>query len=263
MQVAALTGAQVALRILSQQSPDQGVSGRSILAQSPATLDIGSALSRASSASLTAIQALGSSGSTGGSANTLATIKEWAKLGQFHNAANGVVDDRLRELVKGGTLPSLDVLDESQWNGLSEGEKNIYGLVRTLQGLYDAQPKSLEEALSDHVKVVLESHPESIARMQAGLASGTLKAEDGWNDIIAGYQAELSAAQEGRMQIHAIDDPKLVSSTHEFSARFDGIGWSGRGVTTHADMPALQSLYGTQNVMPGSSPYFGNYAITW
>lgn len=262
MQVAALTGAEVALRILSQQSSGQGATGKSTLAQPPATLDVGSAPSRASSASMAAIQALGTGGSGRGSARTLATVKEWAKLGQFHNVANGVVDDRLRELVKGGTLPTLDALSESQWDSLSDDERNIYGLVRTLQGLYDAQPKSIEDALSTHISQVLEGYPESIARMTEGVANGTLK-EPNWKDIIAGYEAELAAAREGRMQIHAIDDPKLASATNEFGARFDGIGWSGGGVTTHADIPALQSLYGTKNVLPGSSPYFGTFAITW
>lgn len=262
MQVVGLSGAEVALRILSQGASAQGGTQAASAPSPIAVLDPASALGRTSTSALSAIQALGVTGKDMNGADTVATIKAWAKLGQFQSAGRGVVDDQLRELVKDGKLASLGALDEEQASRLSSSEANIYSLVRTLQGLYDAQPKSIEEALNSHVAQVLEGYPESIARMKQGVADGTLK-EPNWKDIIAGYEAELAAARDGRMQIHAVDDPKLVSATNEFSARFDGIGWSGRGVTTHADIPALQAKFGTSNVTPGSSPYVGSYVITW
>lgn len=263
MQVEGLSGAEVALRILSRQTsaPDRtaGANSQPLIA----TLDVGNASGRTSSAAFSAIQALGSASGVNNSADSVATIKAWAKLGQFQNAGRGVVDDQLRELVKDGKLASLGAIDEDEWSRLSSSEQNVYGIVRTLQGLYEGQPKSIEDALSTHVKQILEGHPESIARMKAGLASGALPAADGWSDVIAGYEAELAAAQQGMMQIHAVDDPKLVSAEDKFSVHNDGVGWSGAGVTVHADIPALQALYGTQNVLPGSSPYAGSYVITW
>ncbi|MDX2202752.1 MAG: hypothetical protein NW223_08375 [Hyphomicrobiaceae bacterium] len=261
MQIGALSGADVALRILSRGmlAPGGGASGAQA-APSVAVLDLQSASNRTSNAALSAIQALGATDA--GGADNIATVKTWAKLGQFQSAGRGVVDDQLRDLVKDGKLASLGALDEEQWSRLSSSEQNIYGLVRTLQGLYDGQPKSIEDALTRHVSQVLEGYPESIARMKEGVANGTLK-EASWPDIIAGYESELAAAQQGRMQVHAVDDPKLVSATNAFTVHNDGVGWSGSGVTVHADIPALQALYGTQNVLPGSSPYAGSYVITW
>jgi hypothetical protein len=157
----------------------------------------------------------------------------------------------------------LPALSESQYASLSKAEQNIYGVVRTLQGLYDAMPKTIEQALSDHVKLVLDSYPEAIARMKDGLASGTLPASDGWNDVIANYETELAAAQQGRMQIHAVTDPGLVQEDAQFTVSGGEHGWSGYGESVQADIPALQSAYGTRNVLPGASPYVGAYVITW
>jgi len=132
-----------------------------------------------------------------------------------------------------------------------------------LQGLYDTMPKTIEQALSDHVKSVLDFYPDAIVRMQDQLSSVSPADAELIKQNIAGYQEELEAAQQGRMQIHTASDSSLVTATEEFSASGGEFGWSGRGVSVHADIPALQKAYGTKNVLPGDSPYFGTYVITW
>lgn len=212
---------------------------------------------------------VGTQGTSGGTpsksdgSGQIADVKAWAKLDVFRNAANGVADDQIRALVRDGELPQLPALDDAQWNQLSEAEQNVYGTVRALQGLYGSMPETLSQALSDHVTTVLETYPDDISRMESGLASGTLKAEDGWEDIIASRKAELAAAQQGTMQIHAVNDPALVRTENEFTVTREGSGWSARGITVNANFPALYETYGTTNVRPGSSPYTGDFVITW
>ncbi|WP_063682377.1 hypothetical protein [Bradyrhizobium stylosanthis] len=251
----------IALQILSRASSgaQSGPSARSPLAASRDDGFTASSLNGGTGA----LQTYSASGALSDGGNAIAAIKAMAKSDAFRNAAQGRADDQVRALVRDGKLAELPALDETQWASLSKSEQSIYGVVRTLQGLYDAMPKSIEQALSDHVKTVLDSYPESIARMKDGLASGTLPASDGWTDIIANSEAELEAARQGRMQIHAASDSGMVTATEEFSASGGEFGWSGRGVTVHADIPALQKAYGTKNVLPGDSPYFGTYVITW
>lgn len=202
--------------------------------------------------------------SAGQPGEAMAELKKWAKMDVFRNAAKAIADDEVRGLVRDGHLPLLPRIDDEQWNQLSTEEQNVYGTVSVLQGLYDAMPKTLDQALSDHVNSILEGYPEDIERMKNGLASGALKAEDGWEGIIAQREAELAAAREGKMQIHAVDDPSLVQTTNEFSvSRGASFGWSGRGITVNGNFPNLYEAFGTKNVVPGSSPYTGDYVITW
>lgn len=202
-------------------------------------------------------------GNSGQITDAMAAVKKWAKLDVFQSAANAIADDQVRALVRDGQLAQLPPLDEEQWNSLSEAEQNVYETVRSLQGLYDSMPKTLEQALSDHVNSILETHPDEIDRMKGGLASGTLKAEDGWESIVARYETELAAAQQGKMQIHAVNDPALVQTKNEFTVSRGAVGWSARGITVNANFPALYEAYDTKNVRPGSSPYVGDYVITW
>lgn len=202
-------------------------------------------------------------GNSGQITDAMAAVKKWAKLDVFRNAANAVADDQVRALVRDGQLPQLPPLDEEQWNSLSEAEQNVYGTVRSLQGLYDSMPKTLEQALSDHVNSILETHPDAIDSMKSGLASNTLKAEDGWEGIIARYETELAAAQQGKIQIHAVNDPALVQTESEFTVSRGAVGWSARGITVNGNFPNLYETFGTKNVRPGSSPYTGDYVITW
>ncbi|ABD07920.1 conserved hypothetical protein [Rhodopseudomonas palustris HaA2] len=204
-----------------------------------------------------------SAGTLPSGASAIAMIKTMAASGTFANAAMGVADDQVRALVRDGKIAQLPLPKDFQTAGLSTAEQNVYHVVQTLQSLYDAQPKTLDDALAGHVATVLDSYPEAIARMKDGLANGTLPESDGWNDVIARYEDELSAAQQGKMKITAIDDPGLVRTTNEFSVSSNGIGWSGRGTSTTANIPALQELLGTGNVLPGGSPYTGSYAISW
>ena len=251
----------IALQIMSRASDgaQPGSSARSRPAASPNDGFAGSSLSGGAST----LQTYSASGALSDGGNAIAAIKAMAKSGIFQNAAQGNADDDVRALVRDGKLAELPALDEAQWASLSKSEQNIYGVVRTLQGLYDAMPKTIEQALSDHVKTVLDSYPESIARMQDQLSSVSPAEADLIKQNIAGYQAELEAAQQGRMQIHAVTDSSLVTATEEFSVSGGEFGWSGRGVTVHADIPALQSAYDTKNVLAGDSPYFGTYVITW
>lgn len=261
MQVAGLSSAQIALRILSSGSRQDAPASGNASSLGGARLDFSGASTRTSAGVASAIQGLGSTASD--ASDAIANVRSWAKSGIFANAAKGVTDDTVRTLVRDGKLPTLPVLDEAQYDQLTDAEKNIYGTVSTLQGMYDWQPKSLDEALSRHVATVLESYPESITRMKAGLANGTLPAADGWPDVIKQYEAEYAAARDGRMQIMAIDDPALVSADLNYTARNDGVGWSGSGGRVEADIPALQALTGKSNVWPGASPYAGNYVIAW
>ncbi|MFC5358794.1 hypothetical protein [Azospirillum himalayense] len=193
----------------------------------------------------------------------IAAVKEWAKSDVFRNAANAVADDQVRALVRDGRLSQLPALDDDQLNQLSEAERNVYGTVRSLQGLYDGMPKTMDQALADRKAVVLEAYPDEINRMRSGLASGSLKKEDGWEDIIASREAELAAARQGTMKIHAVNDSNLVQSRGEFTVARDGNGWSARGITVNGNAAALQEKFGTKNMQVGSSPYTGDYVITW
>ena len=193
----------------------------------------------------------------------IAAVKEWAKSDVFRNAANAVADDQVRALVRDGKLSQLPSLDDDQLNQLSEAERNVYGTVRSLQGLYDSMPKTLDQALADRKTLVLEAYPDEIGRMRSGLASGSLKKEDGWEDIIASREAELAAARQGTMKIHGVNDSNLVQSKGEFTVTHDGNGWSARGITVNGNASALQETFGTKNMQVGSSPYTGDYVITW
>ncbi|WP_249143413.1 hypothetical protein [Bradyrhizobium liaoningense] len=218
--------------------------------------------SNRASGAFSALLTYSASGALSDGTNAIAAIKAMAKSSAFRNAAQGSADDEVRALVRDGKLAELPALDEAQYAGLSKSEQSIYGVVRTLQGLYDAMPKTIEQALSDRVKSVLDTYPESIARMQDQLSSVSPAEAELIKQNIVGYQQELEAALQGRMQIHATDS-SMVTATEEFSASGGEFGWSGRGVTVHADIPALQRAYGTKNVLPGDSPYFGTYVITW
>lgn len=268
MRVAGLSGAEIALRVLRHGAEAGG--GQAVTPQSGgvAAIDIRPRAASAASGALAAIHDLASAGpsSSGAgmsSADAVAALRDWAKSGLFHSAAQGVADDAVRAAVKDGKLPTLPTLDDSAYAALSEPERKIYGVVSVLQGMYGWQPKSLADALSSHVDAVLESYPDAIARMQAGLSDGTLKEEEGWKVIIADYQQQLDAARSGTMQIHAGSDPGLVREIDEFTVHDDGVGWSGSALRVEADIPALQAKYGTSHVLPGASPYIGTYAITW
>ena len=200
---------------------------------------------------------------TGEAAEAMAAVKQWAKSDIFRNAAQGAADDAIRALVRDGQLIDLPRLEPAQLDQLNEAEKNVHGVVRGLQGLYAAMPKSLPQALSDHVNSILEGYPDNIARMKEGLASGTLPAEDGWHELIVRDEAILAAAQQGKMQIHAVDDPTLVQSQWEFSVTGGDTGWSASGTSVSANFPALYTAFDTKNVRPGTSPYIGDYVITW
>ncbi|WP_148219780.1 hypothetical protein [Azospirillum sp. B510] len=210
-----------------------------------------------------ALLSLKAGGSSGQAADAVAAVREWAKSDVFRNAAKGVADDQVRALVRDGKLPELPKLTDKQYAQLSEEERNIYGTVSTLQGLYSAMPKTLDQALADRKKVVLESYPDDISRMRSGLASGALKKEDGWEDVIAGREAELTAAMQGKMKIHAVNDPALVQSKGEFTVSRNAYGWSGSGMTVNGNGSALEKTFGTKNFDVGSSPYTGDYVITW
>ncbi|MBK3800639.1 hypothetical protein GAY33_15585 [Azospirillum brasilense] len=199
----------------------------------------------------------------GKASDGIAAVKEWAKSDVFRNAANAVADDQVRALVRDGKLSELPALDDDQLSQLSEAERNIYGTVKSLQGLYGGMPKTMDQALADRKKVVLEAYPDEINRMRSGLASGTLKKEDGWEDIIASREAELTAARQGTMKIHAVNDSNLIQSKGEFTVAHDANGWSARGMTVNGNASALQEAFGTKNMQVGSSPYTGDYVITW
>lgn len=203
------------------------------------------------------------SGVLSGASGTVALIKAMASSSTFANAARGVVDDQVRTLVRDGKIAQLPLPKDFDPSTLSTAEQNIYHVVEGLQSLYGAQPKTLDDALASHVKNVVDGYPEMIARMKDGLANGTLPESDGWKDVIAKSEAELEAAQQGRIKITGIDDPTLVKTTNEFNVKLDGIGWSGSGTKTTANIPALQQLTGTSNVVAGGGPYTGSYVISW
>ncbi|CEJ12860.1 hypothetical protein BN1110_03164 [bacterium YEK0313] len=193
---------------------------------------------------------------------TLDFIRSMAGSSEFGAAADGRTDDQVRALVRDGRLPAMPALDDGQRAQLSERETNVYEIVRGLQGLYEAMPKSLDDALARRVQVILDSYPESIARMKQGVADGSLK-EETWPGIIAGYEEQLAAAREGRMTIAAETDPRLVQGRSDFTMRRDAIGFSGNGQrTTTSDWTALHAKYGA-NVEIGSSPYTPGWVITW
>lgn len=260
MQVAGLSGAEVALRILSARGP-QAI-GRGAAVPTAATaphLDVIGAVGRTSSSSMIAIQSL----PTSGSQESLQIVKALAKQGALQGAARGEVDDKLRELVKTGQLPVLKPIDGTDYMQLSPAEENVYGILRALQDLYGAMPKSLDQALNEHVANVLKNNPDTIARIKTGLADGSLKAEDGWNDLIAGFEDELAAAQHGRMRIQAVHDENLIKGHMEFNVTKSGLGWAGSGVGVETDDAGLLALTGAKHILPGASPYTDNYVISW
>lgn len=190
-------------------------------------------------------------------------IRSMARSSEFAAAAEGRTDDQVRALVRDGKLPAMPTLDDGQRAALSDRERNVYDIVRGLQGLYDAMPKGLDDALARRVSTILESYPESIARMKQGVADGSLK-EETWPTIIAGYEEQLAAAREGRMRISAETDPRLVQGRSDFTMQRDAIGFSGSGqTTTTSDWNAIVDKYGTKNVEIGSSPYTTGWVITW
>lgn len=216
-------------------------------------------------ASFSAPTTYSASGALPAGATALAAIKAMAKSDTFRTAATGVADDQVRALVRDGAIATLPThLSEAQYNSLSTAERNVYGVVSTLQGLYDAQPKTLDQALSSYVKGIVDGYPEMIAREKEGLASGALPASDGWADVIARHEAEYAAARDGRMQIHAVNDPSLVSADMEFTVTGGDGGWSGNaGGGIQANHEALQKAFGAKNTMASASPYIGTYVITW
>ncbi|RTL69320.1 MAG: hypothetical protein EKK41_13930 [Hyphomicrobiales bacterium] len=263
-----MSGAEIALRVLTQGSKAETGQVGTLQQFRSAAIDMTPSTAAATSSALAAIHDLASgkpspSGAAMSSADAVDAVKQWAKSGLFHAAAQGNADDAVRAAVKDGKLPTLPTLDDATYAVLSEPERKIYGVVGVLQGMYDAQPKTLAEALSSHVDAVLQSYPEAIARMQAGVADGTLKEAEGWKGIIADYQQQLDAARSGKMEIHSVDDKAQVREIDEFTVHDDGVGWSGRGLRVEADIPALQAKYGTSHVLPGASPYIGAYVITW
>lgn len=238
--------------------------GRTLAGQLAAHMQAGGG---GSSATALALMAGGDgktmAGTAGQASDGIAAVREWAKSDVFRSAAGGVADDRVRAMVRDGQLPRLPQLDEGQRDRMSAEEQNIYGTVSALQGLYDSMPKSLDQALADHKKTVIEAYPDEISRMRSGLASGSLKAEDGWNDIIASREAELAAAMQGTMRIQGVNDPGLIQTKNEFTVARDANGWSARGMTVNGNIPALQESFGTKNLRAESSPYTGDYVITW
>lgn len=112
---------------------------------------------------------------------------------------------------------------------------------------------------------MLENNGETIARIKSGLADGSLKAEDGGNDIIAGFEDELAAAREGRMRIQAVNDERLMQGHMDFTAYKAGLGWAGAGLGggVETDDAGLHALTGAKHILPGASPYTDNYVISW
>lgn len=195
---------------------------------------------------------------------TVDAIKAMARMPEFGSAANGRTDDTVRALVRDGKVPQLPLhLTDAQRDQLSEKEIDLFTIVQGLQGLYDAMPKSLDEALSQHVKQVIDGYPGMINQMNADFAEGKLPGEY-WEKQVSRYESELAAARGGTMKISAETDTSLVRGTSEFTMQRDAIGYSGRGQkTTTSDWNAITKKYGTENVQIGSSPYTPGWVITW
>jgi hypothetical protein len=195
---------------------------------------------------------------------TVDAVKAMAKMPEFRSAADGRADDTVRALVRDGKVPQLPVrLTDAQAAQLSEKEINLFTIVQGVQGLYDAMPKSLDAALSQHVKQVIDGYPGMINQMKADIAGGKLPREYGEKQA-SRYESELAAARGGTMKISAETDTRLVRGISEFTMQRDAIGYSGRGqTTTTSDWNAITKKYGTENIQIGSSPYTSGWVITW
>src|SRR5262245_13137384 len=86
MQVGGLSGAEVALRILTRQTSATDDNSKASSQSIVAALDVGSASRRTSSASFSGIHALGPANGEANAADTVANVKAWAQMAQFQNA---------------------------------------------------------------------------------------------------------------------------------------------------------------------------------
>jgi hypothetical protein len=197
---------------------------------------------------------------------TVDAVKAMARLPAFAAAANGRTDETVRALVRDGKLPQMPLhLTDEQAAQLSDEEKTLYSIVKGLQGMYDAMPKSIDDALARHVKLVTDTYPDMIDRMRSGLADGSYRADlvEIAEQQITRYEGELAAARAGTMKITAETDTSLVGGISEFTMQKDAIGFSGRGQKTTSDWNGLINKYGTENIQVGSSPYTTGWVISW
>uniref|UniRef100_Q07S49 Uncharacterized protein n=1 Tax=Rhodopseudomonas palustris (strain BisA53) TaxID=316055 RepID=Q07S49_RHOP5 len=195
---------------------------------------------------------------------TVDAVKAMAKMPEFGSAANGRADDAVRSLVRDGKVPQLPLhLTDGQAAQLSDKEKTLFAIVQGVQGLYDAMPKTLDEALSQHVNQVIDGYPNMINQMKSDIVDGKLPGEY-WEKQVTRYESELTAAREGTMKITSETDTRLVGAKSEFTMQRDAIGYSGRGqTTTTSDWNSIINKYGTENIQIGSSPYTTGWVITW
>jgi hypothetical protein len=250
-----------AQQILERNSADQTAAGK--LVQLVQYLKSqGSKGKHTTYSDLAKISGQGDAATTGD--ETVDAVKAMAKMPEFISAANGRADDAVRSLVRDGKVPQLPLhLTDAQAAQLSDREKTLFAIVQGLQGLYDAMPKSLDDALSQHVKQVIDGYPDMINQMKADIAAGRLPGEYGEKQV-SRYEAELAAARGGTMKITAETDTRLVRGISEFTMQRDAIGYSGRGqTTTTSDWNAITKKYGTENIQIGSSPYTTGWVITW
>lgn len=197
-------------------------------------------------------------------AKTVQKVKDIANTLGFNDGVGRIDPEKIRTMVSNGEIPPLAKLEQADIANLTPAEKDLYALIESWQNYYNAQPQTVDEALENYKKIVIESYPESITRMKNELASGKLDPKDGWEDVIASYESELSAATEGRMEIRTVNDPKLVYETGAYKSKQNAFGgWDLDTPNTQADIPALQKLCGTNNVCAGISPNFGAYVISW
>lgn len=264
------------MRIGGSVHTQSDVSALQLLSRPPSGTGVFSATASGTASAAPLVQAVGqsrtaspfvtysSNGALSSDASAAAQIKAMAATGTFRNAAKGVADDEVRTLVRDGRIATLPALNDAQLSRMSKEERNVYGVVRGLQSLFEAQPKSPEQALEDHRNIVLQSYPDEIERQRGRLASQSDPAEKAvTQEIIDRYQGELTAARQGTMKIDKVADTALVKDTGDFTVSDNGNGWNASGSRIEADIPALRQAYGTKNLLPGSSAYFGGYVISW
>ncbi len=197
-------------------------------------------------------------------AKTIKLIKDLAQQNDAEKSMQVDNGDKIRLLARDGKFDAIATLSDSDLALLSPEEKDLYNQIQSWKGYYDAQPQTTTDALDDYVQNVLQTYPESIARMKAGVASGELPETDGWKDVIAQYENELTAAQQGKMKIQSVSQQNLIWETGSYSLSKNAFGgWDMNTPNLQANIPALQKRCGTQNVCAGASSAFGNYVIYW
>jgi len=197
-------------------------------------------------------------------AKTIKLIKDLVLQNDAEKSLQVDNGDKVRLLARDGKFADMATLSESDLALLSPEEKDLYKQIQSWKSYYDAQPQTTTDALNDYVQNVVQSYPESIARMKAGVASGELPESDGWNNVIAQYEKELAAAQQGKMKVQSVGQDNLIWETGSYGAKKNAFGgWEIKTPDVQANIPALQKLYGTENVVASSSASFGNYVIYW